>query len=130
MTITMSIEIEAGISIEEISLVLSEVGTEFFVDSDGASGNFKTSNAYFVFRKCDEFDEVVTEGANVNWAVGVRGAFHCPVNSLAESSDDIKRFLKTLSEKKSCRFIFSFQYESIYAVRDESGLHFLKEMVS
>lgn len=129
MTITMSLEIETGTSINEISWVLSEVGAEHCVDSDGLSGNFDVSNTYFVFRECHGLDEIVTEGVSVSWAVGIRGAFHCQVDSLAESSDDIKRFLTALSEKKSCRFILSFQYESVYAIRDEGGLRFLKEMV-
>ena len=130
MTITMSLEIESGISMSKVSRVLSEVGAELCVDSDGVSRNFDISNTYFVFRECDGFDEVVTEGVSVGWAVGVRGAFHCPVDSLAESSDDIKRFLNVLSEEKNCRFILSFEYESVYAIRDEGGLRFLKEMVS
>lgn len=129
MTITMSLEIESGISMNDVAWVLSEVGAELCADSDGVSGNFDASNTYFVFRECRELGEVVTEGVNVNWAVGVRGAFHCPVDSLAESADDIKRFLNVLAEKKICRFILSFQYESVYAIRDEGGLRFLKEMV-
>ncbi|MWK59160.1 hypothetical protein GO594_24500 [Pseudomonas otitidis] len=125
----MSLEIESGISMNEISRALSEVGAELCVDSDGVSGNFDISNTYFVFRECDGFDGVVAEGVNVGWVVGARGAFHCPVDSLAESSDDIKRFLNFLSEEESCRFILSFEYESVYAIRDEDGLRFLKEMV-
>lgn len=51
------------------------------------------------------------------------------MDSLAQGSSDIKRFLTDLSEKNQCYFIFSFQYESVYAVRDEDGLRFLNEMV-
>jgi hypothetical protein len=130
MTIAMSLEIESGVSIEEISLVLSEVGAEVRVNSGDVSGNLKLSNAYFVFLRCDGLNEVVAEGVRVSWSVGVRGAFHCPVGSLAESAEDIKRFLTAFSEKKRYGFVFSFQYESVYAIRDKDGLRFLKEMVS
>lgn len=129
MTVTMSLEIESGITLNEVSLMLSEFGAELCADSDGVSGNFEISNAYFVFHECYGLDEVVTEEANVSWVVGVRGAFHCPIDSLAASADEIKHFLSFLSEKKTCRFILSFQYESVYAIRDEDGLRFLKEMV-
>lgn len=131
MTVTMSLEIESGIAINEIALMLSEFGAELCADSDSdsVSGNFEISNAYFVFHQCGGLDEIVAEGVDVNWVVGVRGAFHCPINSLAASADEIKSFLSFLSEKKPCRFILSFQYESIYAIRDEDGLRFLKEMV-
>lgn len=130
MTVTMSLEIESGIALSEISLMLSEFGAELCADGDGVSGNFKVSNTYFVFRDCNGLDEVVTEGVSVSWFVGVRGAFHCPVDALAASADEIKHFLSFLSEKKICKFILSFQYESVYAIRDEDGLRFLKEMVS
>lgn len=129
MTITMSLEIESGIALDEVAQVLCEFGAELCADSDGISGNFKVSNAHFVFRDCDGLDEVVAEGANVSWLVGVRGAFHCSIDSLVASADEIKLFLGLFSEKKTCRFILSFQYESVYAVRDENGLRFLKEMV-
>ncbi|UCJ18871.1 hypothetical protein K5Q02_11110 [Pseudomonas sp. MM211] len=125
----MSLEVESGISMRGISSVLSKFGAKISVDGDGVSGNFEGSNAYFVFRECHGFEEVVTEEINVSWGVGVRGAFHCPGNLLAESYDDIKRFLSFLAERESCRFILSFQYESIYAIRDEAGLRFIKEMV-
>ncbi|MBB4818998.1 hypothetical protein HNP29_002382 [Pseudomonas alcaligenes] len=125
----MSLEVESGVTLSEVAQVLSEFGAEFCADSDGISGNFEISNAHFVFRDCDGLDEVVTEGANVSWLVGVRGAFHCSIDSLSASADEIKLFLGFFSERKTCRFILSFQYESVYAIRDENGLRFLKEMV-
>lgn len=129
MTVTMNLEIESGFALDEISQILSDFGAELCVDSDGVSGNFRLSNAYFVFRDSNGLDEVVTEGVAVNWVVGVRGAFHCPIDSLEASASEIKLFLNFFSEKKGCRFILSFQYESVYAIRDENGLRFLKEMV-
>lgn len=125
----MSVEIESVISILDISLALSEVGAEFVLDKEGVSGNFKKSLAYFVFSECEHYENVVTDGANVAWLVGARGAFHCRIDHLSESSDDIKQFLYISSEMINCRFFFSFQYESVYAIRDETGLHYLKEMV-
>lgn len=73
MTITMSLEIAASISMQEIGSVLSEVGAEVCIDDDDLSGNLGASNTYFVFRKCHELEQVVTEGVSVSWAVGVRG---------------------------------------------------------
>lgn len=129
MTVTMSLEVESGISMEALSLVLSKAGAECSVDSEFVSGNFKRSNAYFVFNECHDFHEVVADGVSVNWSVGVRGAFHCPASTLVESSNDIKNFLIFLADMEDCRFVLSFQYETVYAIRDESGLRFLEEMV-
>ncbi|URD43875.1 hypothetical protein M6G63_06370 [Pseudomonas sp. BYT-5] len=107
MTVTMSLEIESGIALGEISQVLSEFGADVCSESDGVSGNFEISNTYFVFCECDGLSEVVTEGANLSWNVGVRGAFHCPIDSLAASANEIKHFLSFLSEKKNVQ-IYSF----------------------
>lgn len=129
MTVAMSLEIEIGVTLDDISLLLSEFGAEICLDSGGVSGNFEASNTYFVFRGGGGVNEVVAEEVDVIWSVGIRGAFHCSVGSLAESAYEIKQFLIFLSEKEICRFVLSFQYESVYAVRDEDGLHFLREMI-
>lgn len=129
MTITMSLEIEVGTTLEEIFLSLSDFGANPCIDNGIVSGNFKASNTYFVFRECDGVNEIATEDAGADWYVGTRGAMHCPVESLAASSDDVRQFLIFLSKTKSCRFILSFQYESTYAIRDEGGLRFLKEIM-
>ncbi|MER0041776.1 hypothetical protein [Pseudomonas sp. MGal98] len=125
----MSLEVELGVTLDKISLLLSEFGAEACLDSDGVSGNFKASNTYFVFRGCGAVNEVVAEGVDASWVVGIRGTFHCSVGSLAESAYEIKQFLIFLSEKEVCRFVLSFQYESVYVMRDRDGLHFLREMV-
>ena len=49
MTVTMSLEIESGIALGEVSQVLSEFGADVCSESDGVSGDFEISNTYFVF---------------------------------------------------------------------------------
>lgn len=68
-------------------------------------------------------------GGAFDWEVGMSGAFHCPVGFLFESAADIKLFLTELSSDTVFRFVLSFQYESLYTVRDEFGISFLKEMI-
>ncbi|WP_428555629.1 hypothetical protein [Pseudomonas edaphica] len=61
MTITMSLEIEEGISFDAISSVLSNVGAGYTVEQEYLTGNFDCSNCYFVFRHVFP-DDVVAEG--------------------------------------------------------------------
>ena len=61
MTVTMSLELEVGVSIEEISLIIFEFGADFSVDDDGVSGNLGLSKTYFVLSECYGSDEIVTE---------------------------------------------------------------------
>lgn len=128
MTITMSLEIEEGISFHAISSVLSKVGVGYTVEYEYLTGNFDCSNCYFVFRRVYPHD-VAAEGIVASWKVSVRGAFHVPISTLSESSKEIQGFLVGLSMETELRFVLSFQYESIYAVRDEQGLRFVNSMV-
>lgn len=129
MTITMNLEIEVGISFEEIASVLSVMGAEYAIESGYLTGNFKYSGVYFVFRCFSTPEDVAAEGVNVDWKAGMSGAFHCPIKYLLESSEDIKSFLTKLSMETDFKFVLSFQYESLYVIRDEFGIGFLKNMV-
>lgn len=129
MTITMNLEIEVGISFEEIASVLSVMGAEYAIESGYLTGNFKYSGVYFVFRCFSTPEDVAAEGVNVDWKAGMSGAFHCPIKYLLESSEDIKSFLTKLSIATDFKFVLSFQYESLYVIRDEFGIGFLKNMV-
>ena len=129
MTITMNLELELGICFKEIESVFSTVSAEYTIEDGYLKGNFKYSNAYFVFRCFSAPDDVAAEGANANWKVGMSGAFHCPASSLLEGSIDIKSFLTALAVETDFKFVLSFQYESLYVVRDESGIVFLKSMI-
>ncbi|WP_223114020.1 hypothetical protein [Pseudomonas syringae] len=125
----MNLEIEVGISFEEIASVLSAMGAEYAIENGYLTGNFKTSNIYFVFRCFSTPDDVAAEGVDVDWKTGMSGAFHCPVKYLLESSADIKSFLTTLSIETVFKLVLSFQYESLYVIRDEFGIEFLRNMV-
>ncbi|NIF18703.1 hypothetical protein [Pantoea sp. Cy-639] len=125
----MNLEIEVGISFEEIASVLSVMGAEHAIESGYLTGNFKYSGVYFVFRCFSTPEDVAAEGVNVDWKAGMSGAFHCPIKYLLESSEDIKSFLAKLSIETDFKFVLSFQYESLYVIRDEFGINFLKNMV-
>ncbi|MDF3931351.1 hypothetical protein [Pseudomonas citronellolis] len=129
MTITMSLELEKGAKLDDVAKVLSRIGECFSYEGEELWGDFNRSGSHFVFRYADEFDEIVAEGFQLAWKVGIRGAIHCRANALDYSQSDIEGFLTKLSEETGFGFILSFQYESVYVVRDKSGLRFLKKMV-
>ncbi|KAA8697455.1 hypothetical protein [Pseudomonas caricapapayae] len=125
----MNLEIEVGISFKEIASVLSVMGAEHAIENGYLTGNFKYSGVYFVFRCFSSPEDVAAEGVNVDWEAGMSGAFHCPIKYLLESSEDIKSFLTKLSIETDFKFVLSFQYESLYVIRDEFGIGFLRSMV-
>jgi len=129
MTITMNLEIEEGISFSDISRVLLLVDAECDFENGYLVGNFKKSNAYFVFNLFGEPESIVAEGVDDNWMVGMTGAFQCAIEYLSECSADIIRFVEKLSKNTDYKFVLSFQYESLYVIRNDVGISFLKNMV-
>lgn len=129
MTITMNLEIEEGISFSDISRVLFSVDAECDFENGYLVGNFKKSNAYFVFNLFGEPVSIVAEGVDDNWMVGMTGAFQCAIEYLSECSEDIILFVEKLSKNTDYKFVLSFQYESLYVVRNGAGISFLKSMV-
>ncbi|WP_046237793.1 hypothetical protein [Pseudomonas syringae pv. coryli] len=129
MTITMNLEIEQGISFDDICRTLSSMNTDYQIEEKHLTGNFISSNAYFVFRHIVPYEEIVAENVIADWKVGMRGAFHSPIDTLSESSEDIKTFLSELVKQTQFKFILSFQFEEVYALRDNSGIRFLKNMI-
>ncbi|WP_353327112.1 hypothetical protein [Chitiniphilus shinanonensis] len=125
----MSLELEEGTDIKEVASVLASMDAQYEVEDFYLTGNFKKSNCYFVFREFPNSEDVVVDGVAEIWRVGMNGAFHCSSALLLECSEDIKLFLLKFSAKSSSRFALSFQYESLYVLRDRLGVHFIKEMI-
>ncbi|UKE61958.1 hypothetical protein [Xanthomonas graminis] len=126
----MNLEIEKNIHISKITDALIAVCAEYQVGDGKITGNFKKSNAYFVFSLDDGEADIEAEGAVGGWKVGARAAFHCPIGSLAESWGEIKEYMFALKKFCKNRFVISFQYEKIYAVREGDEIYFLAEVVS
>lgn len=130
MKSTMMLEVEEGASLEEMISVILVMEEEYKIEDERLIGCFDNSNSYFVFRQLASAEQIVAEGVGFDWAIGVRGAFHCPVSKLSEASIDLENFVTILSGVTDFRFVLSFQYETIYAIRDELGLNVLRRMVN
>ncbi|WP_052493793.1 MULTISPECIES: hypothetical protein [Pseudomonas] len=125
----MSLEVESGASLGVLSEILCFMGASFEISETHVIGNFEISNCYFVFRRLQASESITAEGAGLGWCVGIGGAFHCRADVLSESWADIKSFLVNLSKRIELGFVLSFQYESIYAIRDGGDVVFVKQMV-
>lgn len=128
MSLSMFIEIEAGAILGEVRSVLASLSANFEEREEGFSGFFPDSNCYFVFNYDSEPKDIVVEGVEVSWTVGVRGGFHYRADNLHSSWQDIVRLMRAYSSYHSHRFILSFHYETIYAVRGENGLRIVEAM--
>lgn len=129
MTIMMNLEIEETASFDCVMRALNDVGASYNIEGGKIIGNLDKSRTYFVFSKCVSGSKVMAEGFNDSWKVGVSAAFHCSNDELAQSWDEIKGYMFFLMKACDCKFVLSFQYEKIYAVRDENEVNYINEMV-
>jgi len=129
MTISMMLEVEQGERLDTISRILSKMEASYDQSDNCLRGNLKRSNCFFSFDYCVKPERIVAEQATEGWLVGINGIFDCKIDLLKECAEDIELFLCILFQESKSRFILSFQYESIYAVRGISEVRFMKRMI-
>lgn len=129
MSIAMALEVETGAAIDDVADILLKIGNSY--ELGGRLDAFLTeSGCQFSIGYVSEPESVIADGMDdVDWKVGLRGAFHCRGANLVASWCDIKRFLQTFAEVKRFRFILSFQYEDVYVIRNSDGFFVRKEMI-
>ncbi|MEN7530761.1 hypothetical protein [Cupriavidus sp. DL-D2] len=129
MSIMMVFEAETGISEVDFRKALVSSGVkDFYVNGRSIRGNFPLSNMYFSFqRESIEKSKINAEGYEGNWVVGMRCIFVYVIENLDECRRQLKNFLAEISRVSAANWVLSFQYESIYATRDDQGIrHFLE----
>jgi hypothetical protein len=134
----MNFEGGSGVRRDEVVLALKSAGVMDLVDEEfGLSGNFSDSNMHFLL-----FDRtkpywvengvsscLIAEGYSqeLGWDIWIRISFKCVPERYNECSKELHRFLRKLGGHTSGYFLLSFQYENVYAIRDENGLRFLED---
>lgn len=131
MSISLDIEIESKIDINDIFLILCDMKFEFIINNENEiRGNFPISNIFAVFKRVSNISEMKprTDGADFakDWVIGIRANFYYVMSRYDESSADMHEFLRKLDNKSDAYFIFSFEREEIYAIKDNNGMRFLK----
>jgi hypothetical protein len=123
----MVFEFEGFPSVEKLLSVLESLGAYVKIEDPGFVGSFSESNAFFVYSKNSSLEEIATDQENpLGWEVGARLVVHCPIGALAESAKELDDFMDALVSAVDTRFLLSFQYESICAVRDRDLLVYKK----
>lgn len=119
MSIMMVFEFEGYPRVEQLVDVLGVLGASVDVENSEFSGSFPESNAFFVYTQHATLEDIGTYQENpLGWKIGARLIVHCPISTLAESAKELDEFMAALVAGMNNRFLLSFQYESIYAVRD------------
>ena len=80
---------------------------------------------YFFFEPVKN-GSLQAEEAHVDWSVEGKMVFVYVISAFDECSKQLHEFLQNLSDMVPSEWVLSFQYESVCATRDGSGLHWLK----
>ena len=126
----MDLEADGRLEKEVILTALGQMEvTNIVATGNGFSGNFPESNMYFYFS--EERSDTVLRAEDwhepAQWEVKMRMVFYYVISSLDRCSEQLHQFISLLSQFCSAKFVLSFQYEKVVAVRDEYGLRLLHE---
>ncbi|SFW62452.1 hypothetical protein SAMN02800691_2643 [Luteibacter sp. UNCMF366Tsu5.1] len=122
MSLHFTLEIEEGIPVSSLFRLAEALGG---VKSDDHIW-FEASGTNLFIEDARGNLVVGAEEPSLTWRVGARCYAFIRPSTYDDGWRDLERFVRSLAEHFSQRFVLSFEYSSIFAVRDESGLHFLK----
>ena len=128
MSIDMMLEVVEQLNLGEIREIFCIAGVKIFEDSPEAlSGNFKSNMFVFyqprVIRRRAIAEE---EGAWKDWEIGSVLVFTYAKHSFDECRSELKSFLELLAAHTQSKFVLSFQYEHVHAVRSDEGINFVE----
>lgn len=117
MSISMFLEVEDGARLDEIRQVLHALRAEYDEHASQLAGNLPESNARFSFKLVVPSEPVLTDGVDVDWTVGLLGAFHFGAGEIESAWMEICRFIDGYGAISAFRFVLSFQFENVYVDR-------------
>lgn len=125
MGLMMVLEIESGATMEDVAQTLWDLGACVKGTPVIGGGLLLGSKCGFGLTLHRYPLRVLAKGMRVKWTVGLTMTFHFRASNKMSSMEEIYPFIELFAEQHRHRFVLSFQYERVYAVRDERGLELL-----
>jgi len=122
MSLMMVLEIESGVTLADVERTLAELGAAVEGVPVIRGGLLPGSRCGFGLTLHRYPLRLLAEGITVKWTVGMTMTFHFRAANMTSSLADIHPFIELFAKQHRHRFVLSFQYERIYAVRSERGL--------
>ena len=118
----MVLEIESGVTLDDVAATLWSLNLPSEVGRNIWGGLLPGCRCGFGFKLHPVPLEVGVRGMEVDWRVGLTMTFHFRAAHMLRSLHEIYRLIEVFAAQHRHRFVLSFQYERVYAVRDETGL--------
>lgn len=128
MNFTMCLEVEEGCGLDLVKNILEGKSKIFEAEENILLGNLAKSNARFVFKKVNDVSHPFAGEECYKWNVSIRGSFTCQYESLEEVAQELEFILRELDLLCAANFVFSFQYESIFAEKKDGTFFVYKNL--
>lgn len=125
MSLDFVLEVEKGLSAEKLFALLNKMN----VTQIGEDVWLNDSGLRILIGGRNYDSQIATENSGLVWEVGIRCYAIMRTDSWTECWNDLIAFMNAIANNYDQRFILSFEYASIYAIRDECGVHFLQKAV-
>jgi hypothetical protein len=125
MSLDMTLEIEGSVPTQIARQLLKDHNVEpVEKDSQTLVGTFP-SFMYAVYKKLDKARLAYAEdsGPWQDYLIGDVCTLIYTKNSYDQRREEMRNFVESFARTLPNRFVLSFQYEGVYAYRDEHGLH-------
>ncbi len=122
MSLVMVLEIESGVTLDDVAQTLGALNLAGAVNRNTRGGLLPGCRCGFGFKQHAVPVALRARGMQVEWSVGLTVTFHFRAANMLRSLGEIYRLIEVFAEQHRHRFVLSFQYERVYAVRDSTGL--------
>lgn len=122
MSLVMVLEVESGVTVEDVEQTLRSLEATADRNRFIHGGLLPGSKCGFGLKLHSVPLAVRARHMRVEWEVGMTMTFHFRAAYMLDSLVDIYKLIELFASQHPHRFVLSFQYERIYAIRDRSGL--------
>ena len=122
MGMMMVLEIESGATLDDVAATLWSLNLPSEVGRNIWGGLLPGCRCGFGLKQHPVPLAVGARGVEVEWSVGLTMTFHFRAAHMLRSLHEIYRLIEVFAAQHRHRFVLSFQYERVYAVRNEDGL--------
>jgi hypothetical protein len=128
MSLAMNVELSTDCHFSDVLGCLEPLAPTYIDNEDGRiRATISNALVFFLAYVENPPSEIVTEGLPQpkDWLVGMRVSFQYRSAGYDSAMRAVRSFVENMASRAQAEFILSFQYDSVYAIRDSSGLHFL-----
>ncbi|MEF3063099.1 hypothetical protein V4C85_25130 [Ralstonia solanacearum] len=132
MSFSLDLEVDSRVDRDCVLGILRQMQFEVSEERDDCvRGNFPESNMFAVFKLVTDEREMAprTEGADFarGWRIGVRANFYYVMSNFDKCGREMREFLSRINGGADAYFLFYFQMEKIYAIKDRDGMRIVEE---